>query len=91
MDSTHHRWMKFWPQDFESDPALKMCSISGAGFVDPHDLPPARRRPVWPYDHRRAPCPPEMLAKLTGVSIKDVPALLKELRDNAVLVRPRTG
>lgn len=27
-----HRWMKFWPQDWEGDPALKSCGLAAQGL-----------------------------------------------------------
>ncbi|WP_158924509.1 hypothetical protein [Acidisphaera sp. S103] len=30
--SANHRWLKFWPQDWQRDPALKICGIAAQGL-----------------------------------------------------------
>lgn len=86
-----HHWIKFWPQDWQRDPALRSCSAAARG--------------VWmdilcimhegtPYGHLTIggkPASARQIGTITGVGEKDALKLLAELDDAGVFSRNNEG
>ena len=86
-----HRWMKFWPQDFENDPALRICSLAAQGLWIRMIC---RMHEGTPHGHLTIgvqAMTAEHLAKLTGAHVDEIVALLAELRTTGVLSETAEG
>lgn len=86
-----HRWIKFWPQDFENDPALKMCSMAAQGLWMRMIC---RMHEGTPYGHLtigERPVPLEKLALLVNLPVTELSCLLAELRENGVFSETTDG
>lgn len=78
-------WMKFYPRDWRGDQALRAVSIAARGLwieclCVMHE--------AKPYGHlvlNGAPVDGDTLARMTGISVDEVSALLAELRQAGVL------
>ena len=86
-----HRWLKFWPQDWQRDPAVRMCGLAARGLwmellCVAHD--------GEPYGHvtvnSRAPTT-KQISMLVGVSEAEVARLIHELEDAGVFDRTAEG
>ncbi len=86
-----HRYIKFWPQDHQREPSLRMCSLAARGFwvellAIAHDADP--------YGHvlvnGRAPEARE-LALIVGCGEKDAKRYLDELEKAGVFSRTAAG
>ncbi len=86
-----HRWMKFWPTDWQSDPALRMCSLAARGlWMEAICLAHAAE----PYGHMLVngkPVTPRQLAVLVGSNAKEIEGLLAELEEAGVFSRTEAG
>lgn len=86
-----HRWLKFWPQDWQRDPALRSCGMAARG--------------LWmelicmmhegePYGHLtingRQPTM-RQLGTITGAGEKEAAKLIKELEEAGVFSRREDG
>lgn len=88
---TSNPWDKFYWNDWENDPALKLCSFAAQGLwmrclcicakADPKGYLLVAGRPLGATD----------LARLTGAPETEVESLLSELARNGVFSRDRTG
>lgn len=86
-----HRWLKFWPQDWQRDPALRSCGIASRGLwieliCIMHD--------GTPYGHltiNGKPATMKQLGTITGAGEKEVTKLLEELEDAGVFSRNDDG
>ena len=88
---SEHRWTKFWWQDWQRDPALRMCSPAARGVWmdmlcvmadgEPHGHLLVNKRP--PTDRQ--------LASVFGCSEKDAKSFIKELEDAGVFSRNDDG
>jgi hypothetical protein len=88
---SQHRWMKFWPQDFESDPALKMCSLAAQGLWVRMIC---RMHEGSPYGHltiAQRPITPQKLAILIGLPVDKLQELLRELQEHEVFSETADG
>lgn len=79
-----HRWMKFWPQDWQSDPGLRSCSMAARGlWIECIAI----MHRADPYGHLAvngvAPTP-KRLASMVGATEREVERLLSELREAGV-------
>jgi hypothetical protein len=79
-----HRWMKFWPQDWQSDPGLRSCSLAARGlWIECIAL----MHRAEPYGHLMVngivPTS-KRLAGIVGASERDVARLLLELDEAGV-------
>lgn len=88
---TRMRWMKWWPSDFASDPAVRMCSLAARGlWVEMIGLAHAAE----PYGHvlvnGRAPTA-KQLASMVGSTEREIARLLAELEDAGVFSRADDG
>ncbi|GAC1601588.1 MAG: hypothetical protein NVS3B2_04630 [Ramlibacter sp.] len=85
------RWIKFWPQDWQREPALRICSLAARGlWMDllciMHD--------GTPYGHLtiNAQVPtPAQLGRITGSAESEVAGLLGELEAARVFSRTPAG
>ncbi|GFE94484.1 winged helix-turn-helix domain-containing protein [Acetobacter persici] len=78
------RWSKFWWQDYERDPALRLCSLAAQGLwmrllclmheAEPYGYLCVNHRPL----HTR------QLAQMLGVSASQIQRLMAELREAGV-------
>lgn len=85
------RWIKFWPADWQRDPALRMCPLAARGlWIEMLCV----MHEADPYGHLlingRAPNTRQM-ATLFGVPEKDVTRMLAELEEAGVFSRTEDG
>lgn len=85
------RWMKFWPADWQRDPAVRMCSLAARGlWIEMICV----MHEAQPYGHmlvnRRAPTVRQMAA-MFGVPEREVSRLLAELEAAGVFSRSDDG
>lgn len=88
---TARRWMKFWPQDWQRDPALRACSIGARGLwmeliCIAHD--------AEPYGHvtiNGKPISLRQMSSICGANEKECGRLLTELEDAGVFSRTHEG
>jgi hypothetical protein len=84
-------WLKFYPTDWRSDPALRMCQLSARGlWIEMIAL----MHEAIPYGHLlvsgRSPTDAQ-LAVLVGTTPEQIPALVGELESAGVFSRTREG
>lgn len=84
-------WMKFYPNDWRADPALRMCSLAARGLwmemlAIMHEADPRGSLVV----KGNAPTN-QQLALLVGSTAEDVEQLLSELESAGVFSRKRSG
>lgn len=86
-----HRWMKFWPQDWQADGALRACSLAARGlWMEMLCLAHAAE----PYGHvtiNGKPATTKQLANIIGAQERDVIRLLVELEEAGVFSRTIEG
>lgn len=88
---TGHRWIKFWPQDWQRDPALRSCGPAARGiWMDMicvmHD--------GEPYGHltiNGKPATLRQIARFCGETEKDATRLVAELEESGVFSRADDG
>lgn len=88
---TSQPWMKFYPTDWRSDPALRMCSIGARGLwmemlALMHEASPRGDLVV-----KGTPVTPEYLAVLAGIDVETTKELMGELENMEVFSRRRNG
>jgi hypothetical protein len=89
--SHDHPWMKFYPRDWRGDQALRAISIAARGLwmeciCIMHE--------AEPYGHlllNGMPVDDAMLARMTGISVTEVSALIAELRQAGVMSATSQG
>lgn len=84
-------WFKFYPSDWRSDPALRMCSLAARGLWMEvigimHEAVPRGHLLI-----AGRPVPPEKLAALVGISPEEAVKLFTELEEAGVFSRKRNG
>lgn len=89
--SATRRWTKWWWQDWQRDPALRMCSPAARGiWMDMlaimHDAEPCGHLLV----NGKKPTP-RQLASVCGTTEKDVLSAIEELEDAGVFSRSEGG
>lgn len=84
-------WSKFFWQDWESDQALKLCSLAAQGLWMRMLCIAAAHDPIGYVAVAGKPLNETDLARLTGASESEVATLLGELAGNDVFSRDRTG
>lgn len=91
MSADRHRWMKFWPQDWENDECLRVCSLGARGLWIAMLCLMHR---ADPYGHLlvngRAPSP-KKLAAIIGGTEKEITGCLQELEEEGVFDRLPNG
>ncbi len=84
-------WMKFYPSDWRSDPALRMCPLAARGlWMEMLSI----MHEAEPYGHlvvKGVPVEPDMLAKMVGIGLKECRNLLATLRQVGVFSETETG
>lgn len=85
------RWTKFWWQDWQRDPALRVCSLAARGLwmellCIAHEGTPVGHVTI----NGRAPSV-RQIAMISGVSEKEAERLLGEMEDSGVFSRTETG
>lgn len=88
---SRHRWSKFWWQDWQREPSLRMCSLAARGFwmellCVAHEGDPYGHITV----NGRAPTN-RQLSGVAGVSEAEATKLLRELEDAGVFSRDDGG
>lgn len=86
-----HRWIKFWPQDYEGDPALRVCSLAAQGLWMRLLCAMHRSEPYGHLTVNGKAATPRQIAALVGASERDTSRLVSELEDAGVLSRDDTG
>jgi hypothetical protein len=86
-----HRWSKFWWADWQSDAALRMCSLGARGLwmellCLAHEAEPVGQVLV----NGRQPTP-RQLAAIVGASEREVTRYLTELEEAGVFSRTENG
>lgn len=91
MSHQRHRWIKFWPQDWQRDPALRSCGIAARGlWIDliclAHD--------AVQYGHilvnGKSP-DTKQIAAITGITHREANKLMLELEAAGVFSRTSDG
>jgi hypothetical protein len=86
-----HQWLKFWPQDWQRDPALRICTLAARGlWIELLSL----AHDAKPYGHilvnGRQPNNKQMAA-VAGCTEAEVAALLAELEEAGVFSKTPDG
>jgi hypothetical protein len=84
-------WLKFYPTDWQSDPALRVCSLAARGLWAEMLFIMHKAEPYGFLVINGKPVTPKQLAVLVGAPQRDVEAYLKELEDNGVPSRDEHG
>lgn len=84
-------WSKFYWSDWESDPALKLCSLGAQGMWMRMLCVAAAHDPTGYVCIAGRPLGVTDLARMTGASETEAAALLAELDRNGVFARDRLG
>jgi len=86
-----HRWLKFWPQDWQTDPGLRSCSLAARGlWIECVAI----MHGADPYGHlavNGSMPSPKRLAIMVGSTEREVERLLIELEEAGVFSRDVTG
>lgn len=86
-----HRWMKFWPQDWQTDPGLRSCSLAARGlWIECVAI----MHGAEPYGHlaiNGAMPSAKRLATMVGSTEREVERLLLELAEAGVFSREADG
>lgn len=84
-------WMKFYPSDWRSDPALRMCPLAARGlWMEMLSI----MHEAEPYGHlvvKGVAVEPGMLAKMVGIGLKECRNLLATLRQVGVFSETEAG
>jgi hypothetical protein len=84
-------WSKFFWSDWESDPALRLCSLAAQGLWMRMLCVAASHDPIGFVCISGRPLDVTDLARLTGGTETEADALVQELSRNGVFSRDRTG
>jgi hypothetical protein len=82
-------WLKFYPSDWRSDPALRMCSIGARGLW--MEMLCVMHENGGDLAINAKGLTPRQLANLAGCGVDEVDALLSELEDAGVFSRRDDG
>jgi hypothetical protein len=89
--SANHQWLKFWPQDWQRDPALRSCGIAARGlWIDMLCI----MHEGNPYGHLTIggkPATVRQIGMVTGCGEKEAGKLIAELEDAGVFSRDDAG
>lgn len=86
-----HRWMKFWPQDWEGDVALRVVSLSAQGLWMRLICAMHRGEPYGHLTMNGQGLTVRQVASLASVTEREAAKLLAELEAAAVLSRTPEG
>jgi hypothetical protein len=84
-------WSKFFWNDWENDPALRLCSFAAQGFWMRLLCIAAKSNPTGFVAVAGRPCSSTDIARLSGASEQEVESLLGELSRNGVFSRDAKG
>lgn len=84
-------WSKFFWNDWQADPCLRMCSLAARGLWIDLLCIAAKSSPTGFVAIAGRPCTSTDIARLTGVSEQEVESLLGELSRNGVFSRDAQG
>ena len=84
-------WSKFFWKDWESDPALKLCSLAAQGLWLRLLCIAASSTIKGEVRIGRRPCSVEDISRLIGIKQKEASALIVELENNGVFDRADDG
>ncbi len=84
-------WSKFFWNDWECDPALRLCPLAAQGLWMRLLCIAAKSSPTGFVAIAGRPCASTDIARLTGVSEQEVESLLGELSRNGVFSRDAQG
>jgi hypothetical protein len=84
-------WSKFFWSDWESDPALRLCSFAAQGFWMRMLCIAAAHDPIGYVAVAGKALDETALARLTGCLVSEVACLIGELERNGVFSRDRLG
>lgn len=86
-----HRWLKFWPQDWQRDPALRCCGLAARGlWIDLICI----MYEGAPYGHLTiggSAATPRQIGMVTGCGEKEAVKLIGELEAAGVFSRTEDG
>jgi hypothetical protein len=82
-------WLKFYPSDWRSDPALRMCSIAARGLW--MEMLCVMHENGGDLEINSKALTPRQLANLAGCGVDEVDTLLSELEDAGVFSRREDG
>ena len=85
--NTANPWSKFFWNDWENDPALRLCSLAAQGLWMRLLCIAAKSNPTGFVAVAGRPCASTDIARLSGVSEQEVESLLGELSRNGVFSR----
>lgn len=86
-----HRWMKFWPQDWEGDVALRVVSLAAQGLWMRLLCAMHRSDPYGHLTMNGRPMSVRQVASLASISEREAGKLLKELENSGVFSRADDG
>lgn len=86
-----HRWIKFWPQDYEGDTALRVCSLAAQGLWMRLLCAMHRSEPYGHLTVNGKGATTRQIAALSGTSEREAARLIAELEDAGVLSRDDGG
>lgn len=86
-----HRWIKFWPQDWQSDPGLRSCSMAARGLWIECIAIMHRGEPYGHLAVNGAAPSAKRLASMVGSTEREVARLIEELRGAGVFSITETG
>ena len=85
------RWLKFWPQDWQRDPALRSCGVAARGiWIDLICI----AHEGTPYGHltiNGKPITTRQIGTITGAGERDAIKLMRDLEDAGVFSRTDDG
>ncbi|NBW77378.1 MAG: winged helix-turn-helix domain-containing protein [Sphingomonadaceae bacterium] len=85
------RWLKFWPQDWQRDPALRSCCVAARGiWIDLICI----AHEGTPYGHltiNGKPITTRQIGTITGAGEREAAKLMQELEDAGVFSRTDDG
>lgn len=84
-------WSKFFWNDWENDPALRLCTLAAQGLWMRLLCLAAKSNPTGFVAVAGRPCSSTDIARLSGVSEQEVESLLGELSRNGVFSRDAQG
>jgi hypothetical protein len=79
-----HRWMKFWPQDWQSDPGLRSCSMAARGLWIECIAIMHRAEPYGHLSVNGVAPTAKRLAGMVGATEREVERLMAELAEAGV-------
>lgn len=85
------RWMKFWPQDWQRDPALRSCSLAARGLWMEMLCVAHEGAPYGHVTINSKAMTSRQIASVAGVTEREAMRLIGELEDAGVFSRTADG